>query len=399
MQQTLGSLNVSDQHIILGSESCHCPYTGYAGGEIETYWARAERYGHTILADLMAGSNGWVEWNLVLDSIGGPNHLSNLCDTTVLAVPHRAINGSGIPMLFPFEHTNASARFGANHGDGRTREELNAAGFPAKHLDDGLAVQPIYYYMGHISRYVRPGSRAVNGIVDTAKNGFRAFRSPGQVVAGGGMNDLARVGIEVTAWPCEGSTRQQFFMNDAKQLSVVGHDWLGSPTTSFVASVVDPSFKGLVLTASKKEAATFEIVSAEVDGMVLFQQINTPSARTDVCLVLRRLKNEGGAYGPKGGSQVALGPCTSSAAQWSYSEESGELISKELDEGEVCMTTGWPFLQMGAFTTPNGESDKTVVLLNEARESANYILYDGDDILLSGSIPPRSIQTVLVDLV
>ena len=128
-----------------------------------------------------------------LDSIGGPNHLNNLCDTGILAVPHRAVNGSHTPPTFDFEHTNASARFGTNVGDSRTREELNALGFPAKHLDDGLAVQPMYYYMGHISRYVRPGSRAVHGIVNSAKSGFRTFRSPGQVVAGGGMNDLARV--------------------------------------------------------------------------------------------------------------------------------------------------------------------------------------------------------------
>ena len=325
--------------------------------------------------------------------------MNNLCDTTVLAVPHRAINGSGLPKLFHFEHTNASARFGTNNGDSRTREELNALGFPAKHLDDGLAVQPMYYYMGHISRYVRPGSRAVQGIVDTAKDGFRAFRSPGQVVSGGGMNDLARVGIEVTAWPCEGSTRQQFFMNDDKQLSVSGHDWLGHPTTSCVASAVDTSFKGLTLTDCQAGAATFDVVPlGEEDGLVTFRQIRRPEARTDVCLVLRRLVNGGGAHGPKGGSQVTLGPCNCTSAQWSFSEETGEIISKELDEGEVCMTTGWPFLQMGAFTTPNGESDKTVVVLNEARDSANYVLYDGDDILLSGSIPPRSIQTILVDL-
>lgn len=65
LQHKLDALNVSNNHIVLGSEACHCPYTGYAGGELEVYWARAERYGHTILADLMAGSNGWVEWNLV----------------------------------------------------------------------------------------------------------------------------------------------------------------------------------------------------------------------------------------------------------------------------------------------------------------------------------------------
>lgn len=333
-----------------------------------------------------------------LDSIGGPNHLNNLCDTTVLAVPHRAINATNVPHTFPFERTNASARFGTNNGDARTNAELNALGFPARHLDVGLAVQPMYYYMGHISRYVRPGSRAVKGIVDTAKDGFRAFRSPGQGVAGGGMNDLARVGIEVTAWPCEGSTRQQFFLNEDKQLSVSGHDWLGHPTTSCLAATPDKSFKGLTLTTCDDAAATFDILPAETDGMVIFRQHNTPAARTDTCLVLQPLKNGGGAYGPKGGAQVTLGPCNSTAALWSYSPEIGEAISKELEEGEVCMTTGWPFLQIGAFTTPNGESDKTVVLLNEARDAANYVLYDGDDVLLSGSIPPRSIQTILLDL-
>ena len=58
--------NVSEDHLILGSEACHCPTTGYYGGDINVAWARAERYAHTILADLAAGSNGWVEWNLVL---------------------------------------------------------------------------------------------------------------------------------------------------------------------------------------------------------------------------------------------------------------------------------------------------------------------------------------------
>ena len=61
------------------------------------------------------------------------------------------------------------------------------------------------------------------------------------------------------------------------------------------------------------------------------------------------------------------------------------------------MTTGWPFLQIGAFDTPNGEGKKTVVLLNEARDGANYVLYDNNELILSGSIPPRSIQTLLMD--
>lgn len=52
-------------HIILGTEACHCPSTYYAGGDVSIGWARAERYAHTVLADLAAGSNGWIEWNLV----------------------------------------------------------------------------------------------------------------------------------------------------------------------------------------------------------------------------------------------------------------------------------------------------------------------------------------------
>jgi len=57
--------HVRPDHLILGSEACHCPTTGYAGGDINIAWTRAERYAHTILSDLAAGSNGWVEWNLV----------------------------------------------------------------------------------------------------------------------------------------------------------------------------------------------------------------------------------------------------------------------------------------------------------------------------------------------
>lgn len=56
----LKTQKVKSNHLVLGSEACHCPTTGYAGGDINVAWARAERYGHTILSDLAAGSNGKV---------------------------------------------------------------------------------------------------------------------------------------------------------------------------------------------------------------------------------------------------------------------------------------------------------------------------------------------------
>jgi glucosylceramidase len=272
-----------------------------------------------------------------------------------------------------------------------------------KYLTFGLlhptipAVQPMYYYMGHISRYVRPGSRPVMGLVDNAKDGFRAFRSPGEDVAGGGINDLARHGIELTAWPCEGSTRQQFHWKEEEQhIEVNGHDWLGNPTKSCVSNTADKSFLGITLTDcnSKKGVGTFDVVEDEVSDNVKFVYSD---GSKDSCLILKRLENEGGAYGPRGGGQITFGHCDSPAALWIYSQVTNEIISNDLPEGSVCMTTGWPFLQIGAFETPKGESAKTVIVLNEAKDSANYVLYDGDDLILSGSIPPRSIQTLLLD--
>jgi glucosylceramidase len=122
---------------------------------------------------------------------------------------------------------------------------------------------------------------------------------------------------------------------------------------------------------------------------------------SEQCVVIKKLENEGGAYGPRGGAQAALGKCTRDSAKWKLDLETGEASSAyfadENSDNEVCLTTGWPFLQMGAFLTPNGESSKTVVILNEASDAANFALKDENDIVLTGSIPPRSIQTILLD--
>ena len=443
LQQQLLTKRLETSHLVLGSEACHCPSTGYSGGDINVYWSRAERYTHTILADLAAGSNAWVEWNLILDSIGGPNHLGNLCESTILAVPHRAKDATpDIPDLpgtyHPTTESPDSRLFSLNRylvfvsvdfevhfpmgnvsiGDGRTREELNAFGFPAKYLDKGVAVQPVYFYMGHVSRHVRPGSRSVPGLVTqgNATAGNRIFRPQGSVVNGGGQNDLARVGMEVTLWPCEGSTRQQFsWTNDSDekhpyQIVARGHDWLGYPTTSCIANTEDPDFLGVRLDdCDSKQAGVFDIVPVPNDPLGRsrihiknFVESSGKTSKKENCLVIRKLQNNGGAYGPRGGAQVTIGSCTNSTSLWSFDREWGELISYELasldsesgeprDSETICMTTGWPFLQMGAFTSPN--SDKIVVILNEARDPANYALADDEDLVMTGSIPPRSVQT------
>ena len=87
-------------------------------------------------------------------------------------------------------------------------------------------------------------------------------------------------------------------------------------------------------------------------------------------------------------------------AKWVFDATRGEIYSVAYEEfgGKVCLTTGWPFLQVGAFdTAPTGDKSKTVVILNEAGETANYVLKNGGETILSSAIPPHSIQTISYD--
>jgi glucosylceramidase len=385
-------------HLVLGSEACHCPSTGYAGGDIKVAWARAERYAHTVLADLAAGSNGWIEWNLILDAQGGPNHLGNMCDAPLLAVPYRVGGIHNVSQNPGFEHMDNP--FGPIVGDGRTREELDAMGMPAEFIDKGIIVQPMYYYMGHISRYVRPGSRAVYSIVGETSSGpeQRTFRKNvgGTIVAGGGLNDLARPGVEINFFPCEGSTRQSFELSTMGQLIVYGHDWLGNPTKSCVGSENDDAIQGLTLTECNENAGAFVTVVNATDETVQFKLKNDEQEGDKECLAIRALAGNGGSLGPRGGAQLTLEYCSSYLSILKFNETTGEITSNLFAQygGEVCATTGWPFLQIGSFIDSNG-LNKTMVVLNEANDPANYIIRDGKgQVLLTNSIPAHSIQTV-----
>ena len=131
--------------------------------------------------------------------MGGPNHLGNVCDSPILAAPYRAIDAEGVPEVQDWEKVDFSSRFGRVVGNGRTREELRSLGNPARFLDVGLIVQPMYFYLGHITRHIRPGSKNVQALVDDTSNpGSWVFRVNSTAVAGGGINNLARNGVELT---------------------------------------------------------------------------------------------------------------------------------------------------------------------------------------------------------
>ncbi|XP_037503564.2 lysosomal acid glucosylceramidase-like, partial [Rhipicephalus sanguineus] len=47
-------------------------------------WERAERYASDILQDLNHWASGWTDWNIALDTEGGPNWLRNFADSPVI---------------------------------------------------------------------------------------------------------------------------------------------------------------------------------------------------------------------------------------------------------------------------------------------------------------------------
>lgn len=82
------------------------------------YWAHAERYGRSIINDFNAGTVGWTDWNLLLNQRGGPNHVDNYC-------------------------------FSPIHGDTDSGE---------------LIYTPSYYYIGHFSKFIRPGAKRISTV-------------------------------------------------------------------------------------------------------------------------------------------------------------------------------------------------------------------------------------------
>ena len=80
------------------------------------FWPNAERYGNSIINDFNSGVVGWTDWNILLDERGGPNHVENFC-------------------------------FAPIHANTKTGE---------------LIFTPTYYYIGHFSKFIKPGAVRVS---------------------------------------------------------------------------------------------------------------------------------------------------------------------------------------------------------------------------------------------
>ncbi|BDI32046.1 glycosyl hydrolase [Capsulimonas corticalis] len=93
-----------------------------------TDWSIGEHYAQNELSDLNQWSAGWTDWNILLDERGGPNHVNNFCCAPIMA-------------------------------DTKTGE---------------LHYLSSYYYLGHFSKFIRPGAQRIacssteDGLVATA---------------------------------------------------------------------------------------------------------------------------------------------------------------------------------------------------------------------------------------
>ncbi|RFO98324.1 glucosylceramidase [Rhodoferax lacus] len=85
------------------------------GGPHTGEWEVGERYACSMINDLNRWTVGWIDWNLLLDTQGGPNHVGNYCSAPLLA---------------------------------DTENDL-------------VLPQVSYTYIGHFSRFVRPGARRI----------------------------------------------------------------------------------------------------------------------------------------------------------------------------------------------------------------------------------------------
>ena len=61
------------------SEAC-IEFSKYSA---EDNLANAQKYAHDIIGNLNEGMSVFLDWNLVLDELGGPNHVKNFCDAPI----------------------------------------------------------------------------------------------------------------------------------------------------------------------------------------------------------------------------------------------------------------------------------------------------------------------------
>lgn len=100
-------------------------------------WVLGEEYARSMIHDFNNGMVGFTDWNILLDEKGGPNHVGNFC-------------------------------FAPVHADTRTGK---------------LIYTNSYFYIGHFSKFIKPGAKRIPATASRSALLTTAFRNPdGRVV-------------------------------------------------------------------------------------------------------------------------------------------------------------------------------------------------------------------------
>lgn len=98
----------------------------------------AQMYAHDIIGNINAGMNAFIDWNIILDEKGGPNHVENYCDAPVMC---DTVNN-------------------------KVEKKLS------------------YSYIGHFSRYIKPGAKRIAFSKYTDKLEITSIKNPnGDIVS------------------------------------------------------------------------------------------------------------------------------------------------------------------------------------------------------------------------
>ena len=94
---------VGPQRELIFSEGCDA----FSAGDPARELPHAEHYAHEVIGDLEAGANGIIDWNILLDAKGGPNHVGNFCDAPIM---YDIANGQ-MNVRLPFRYLGHFSRF------------------------------------------------------------------------------------------------------------------------------------------------------------------------------------------------------------------------------------------------------------------------------------------------
>ncbi|XP_070542233.1 lysosomal acid glucosylceramidase-like [Ptychodera flava] len=98
-------------YFLLATEACAGSFPGQKHVMLGN-WERGESYSHDIITDLQHWVSGWVDWNMALNMQGGPNWVANYVDSPIIVDADK----------------------------------------------DVFYKQPMFYHLGHFSKFVTPGS-------------------------------------------------------------------------------------------------------------------------------------------------------------------------------------------------------------------------------------------------